>query len=112
MEKLIEFIVVFILVYLAYLLFVILRKKQMKKFKNNTNYRYLIRVYKLDESKLDIKKMAHLIALTNAFMIALTYTIVMLVDGFITKIILATCVFILLDIIVYHIVGKILKGRE
>lgn len=112
MDKLIEFIIIFVVVYLTYLFFVILRKKQMKKFKNNTNYRYLVKIYKLDEQKLDIKKIAHIIALTNAFIIALTYTIVIFFDGFIKRIILATCIFILLDLIVYHIVGKILKGRE
>lgn len=112
MGILIEFLVVFILVYLAYLLFVILRKKQVNKIKNNTFYKYLVKVYHLDEKKLDLKHMAHIIALSNAFIIATTYTAVMFVKGFIVQVILAICIFILLDLIIYHIVGKILQRGE
>ena len=109
MNYLINFIVVFMIVYLVYLFLVILRKDKLKEFKNNTFLRYLVRIYKLDIKKLDMKKMANIIALANSFIIALTYTIVIMFDGFIKQMLMAIAVFILLDLIVYHIIGIILK---
>ena len=52
MKYLISFIVVFVMIYLFYLFFIVLRKEQVKKFKNNTFLRYLVRVYKLDIKNL------------------------------------------------------------
>ena len=109
MNYLINFIVVFMIVYLVYLFLVILRKDKLKEFKNNTFLRYLVRIYKLDIKKLDMKKMANIIALANSFIIALTYTIVIMFDGFIKQMLMAIAIFILLDLFVYHIIGIILK---
>lgn len=109
MNYLINFIVVFMIVYLVYLFLVILRKDKLKEFKNNTFLRYLVRIYKLDIKKLDMKEMANIIALANSFIIALTYTIVIMFDGFIKQMLMAIAIFILLDLFVYHIIGIILK---
>ena len=95
----VNFIVVFMIIYLFYLFFVILRKDKLKEFKNNTFLKYLVRIYKLDIKKLDMKKMANIIALTNAFIIALTYIIVINFDSFIKQIFLSIAIFILLDFI-------------
>ena len=112
MKYLINFLIVFIIIYLFYLFFIVLRKEQVKKFKNNTFLKYLVKVYKLDIKKLDLKKMANIIGLTNAFIIALTYIIILFIDGFIKQMLMAIGVFILLEIIVYHIIGTILKRRD
>ena len=48
MKQLILWIILFIIVYLFYLLFVILRKKKLELFKNNTGFKYLVKVYKLN----------------------------------------------------------------
>ncbi len=100
------------LVYLAYYLFIIIRKEQLKKFKNNTFYKYLVKTYKLDPKKHDMKSMVKTIALANGFIIATTYEIVICIKGFVLQLLMAFAVFILLDLIVYHIIGKKLKGRE
>ena len=47
MKYLINFIIVFIIIYLFYFLFIINRKEEVKKFKNNTFVKYLVRIYKL-----------------------------------------------------------------
>ena len=112
MKYLISFIVVFVMIYLFYLFFIVLRKEQVKKFKNNTFLRYLVRVYKLDIKKLDLKKMANIIGLTNGFIIALTYVIVLFIDGFNRQMFMAMGVFILLELTIYHIIGKILQRRD
>ncbi len=105
------FIVIFV-IYLFYLLFIGLRKEQVKKFRNNTFYRYLLKTYKLDPKKHNMKNMVQVIGLANGFIIATTYEVVMLIKGLTLQLLMAFAVFVLLDLIVYHIIGKILKGRE
>ena len=61
---------------------------------------------------LNLKEMANIIGLTNAFIIALTYVIVLFIDGFIKQMLMAIGVFILLELIIYHIIGKILQRRD
>lgn len=110
--KILEMLIIISITYLVYFLFIAIRKEQLKKFKNNTFYKYLVKVYKLDPKKHDMKNMVKIIGLANGFIIAITYEIVMLIKGLTLQLLMAFAVFILLDLIVYHIVGKILKGRE
>ena len=112
MKYVVTFLIVFILIYLFYLFFVILRKDQLKKFKNNTSLRYLVKVYKLNINKLNIKKIANIIGIANSFIIAFTYTIVLLIDGFINQMLMAIGVFILLQLFIYHIIGISLKKKS
>ena len=111
MRYIMSFITIFIVVYFFYLFLVILRKDKLEKFKNNTFLKYLVRIYKLDINKLNIKNMANTIALSNAFIIAITYSIVILINGFIKQMLMALGIFILLELLVYHIIGTTLKRR-
>lgn len=112
MKQLILWLTIFIIVYLFYLLFVILRKKKLELFKNNTGVKYLIKVYKLNEKKLDIKKIAHIIALANSFIIAITFLIIDFIDNFYLKMFVALVLLILLQLLTYHVIGKYLKRRD
>lgn len=112
MQYIISWITIFIIIYLFYLLFVILRKKKLELFKNNSYLKYLVKVYKLDMKRLNIKTMAHIIALSNAFILATTFTIVLILDNFYMQMLLALALLILLQLFTYHIVGLILKRRD
>lgn len=112
MKQLILWLSIFIIIYLFYLIFVILRKKKMAQFENNTYISYLTKVYKLDKKKLNIKLLAHIIALSNAFIIATTFIIISYVKNFILMLLLAFIVLLPLQLLVYHIIGKYLKRRE
>jgi len=73
---------------------------------------YLVKVYNLNKEKLKTKKLAHLIALSNAFIIATTFIIISFVKNFILMMLLAFVVLIPLQLGVYHIIGKYLKRSE
>lgn len=111
MEELILFVISFIVVYLFYLFFVILNKKKMVKFKENVYFNFLVKTYKLDYTKISIKTLAHIISLSNAFIIATVFTIVCLVDSFILKMLLAFAVLVPLQLVVYFIIGKLLQRK-
>ena len=109
MKYFIIWLVVFITIYLLYLLFVILRKNKMSKFKDNTYVKYLVRVYKLDPKKLNTKKLAHIISLANAFIVATAFTIVFSIKNYFLLLLLTMITLIPLQLVVYHIIGKILQ---
>lgn len=111
MDKLLLFLISFVVVYLFYLFFVILNKKKMSKFKENVYFNFLFKTYKLDPSKISLKALAHIISLANSFIIATAFTIVCLVDSFILKMLLAFAVLIPLQLIIYSIIGKILGKK-
>ncbi len=111
MKEIITFFIVFIIIYLLYLFLVILNKKKMKKYKDNTYVTFLVKTYGLDKDKLPIKALAHIISLSNSFIISFVFVIVTLIDNFILKMLLAFAIIIPLMLILYHIIGKSLQKK-
>lgn len=110
MKEIILWFIIYVIVYLFYLFFVILRKKKLELFSNNTCYKYLVKVYHLNETNL--KKMAHIIALANAFIIATTFIVIDFIENFYLKMLVALITLLLLQLLTYHIIGTLLKRRE
>lgn len=111
MEKLILFLVTFIFVYLVYFVLIILRKKKMDKYKKSTEVRYLENKYKLDVKKLNLKALVHVLALSNAFIIATTILVINFVDDLVLKLMVGFMVLFPMILIVYHIIGKTLQKK-
>lgn len=112
MEKILWFIGSFIFVYLIYLITVIFKIKKNDKFKKSNQVLYFKRVYKIDIDKLNLTKFAHIIALTNAFMIALVATLIDFFDKLIVKMLVGFVILVPLMLLLYHIIGKIIKSKE
>lgn len=112
MEKLIWFLIVFIVIYFFYFIFIICRKKKLEKFKTSVEVQFMVKKFKLNLDKLNIKLLAHLIALSNALIISITFTIVEFFDNIILKLMVAFVTLIFLILVIYSILGKILKKKE
>ncbi|MDD3453584.1 MAG: hypothetical protein PHN42_04885 [Bacilli bacterium] len=112
MQELILFITIFVIIYLFYLFFVILNKSKLQKFNESIYVKFLINTNKLDEKKINIKSLAHIIALSNAFIISLTLIITDIINNFILKMVLGFGVLIILSLMIYYIIGRILKERS
>jgi len=113
LEKLIEFIIVFVLCYLIYLFFVILKKKN-KKFnskKLKPEESYLILKYKLDFKKINYKKYMHVVALINSFIFALTLELVQIVKGLFLQILISLIFLVPLILICYGFIGRYYKKK-
>lgn len=111
MKELIIYIITFLIIFLCYFLFVIIRKKKLEKFRENIYVEYLARVYKLDISRIRIKDLALSVALINSFIIATTVFILGFINSWIFKFVLGFIVLIPLQLLMYHIVGKIFRKR-
>ena len=112
MEDLIFSLVTFIIIYLFYVIFVISRKSKLEKMKKNPGVLYLVNKYKIDLEKVNLKVLAHLIALTNAFILSITLFIVSFVDNYFLKILVCFVVIIPFEYIMYMIIGKMYKGKR
>lgn len=111
MEEVIIYIITFLVIFLFYFLFVILRKKKLEKFKENMYVTYLVKMYKLDLNRIRVKDLVLSIALVNSFIVSTTVFILGFVNNLILKFILALVVLIPLQLLMYHIVGKIFQKR-
>ena len=106
MKDLLFYGIVFVILYLSYVVFVIIRKKKLDKFRNNTYVKYLENVYHLDMNTISIKVLAHVIALANATIITTTLWAIGITSNLLFKMLLAFAILIPFQLLVYHIIGK------
>lgn len=111
MKYIIMFVVSFLVVYLAYLFTVILNKKKLKKFETSNQALYFTKKYKIKVSDKNVKLLANLVALSNAFIISTTLIVIDLVPNYILKVLVAFVIIIPLILVLYHIVGLVMLKR-
>lgn len=111
----ISYIMVFLIIYLFYFFFVIMRKKALDKFKDSTYSMYLKNVYKVEVEKMNPYVLANQIAITNSFILSSSMFYVLNIDPLIkNEILFVLASFIGIMIMLfgcYHILGIILKRK-
>lgn len=114
MERLIEFVFIFIFCYLIYLFGIILRKKRntFNPNKLKVEETYLISKYNLDMNKIKYKKYLHLTALSNSLIFSITLQIVTIVDGILWQMLFSIAVLTPLIVIVYSLIGNYYKKKS
>ena len=112
MEYFFTYIIAFLLIYLIYFLFVVSRKRTTEKLKNSIEVRYLINRYNIELDKIDMKKLSNRIAISNSFIMATVFIIILFVKNFILKMLLGFVSLIPFILLVYHILAKSLKKKE
>ena len=112
MKQIMLFLVIFLVVYLFYLIFVILKKRALKKFVTGKELTYLKNRYHLDYNKINIKNLAQVVAVTNSFILATTVTILSLIKSMIIAMLMALFIIIPLIVLCYHVIGILFKKKE
>ncbi len=112
MNYIVLFMISFILIYITYYIVIINRKKGLESFKKGKQLEFFIKAYKLDKNKLNIKKFANSLSLTNSFIIALTITIMEFIDNLIIKLLLCVIILTTLMLVMYNYLGKAYKKKE
>ena len=109
---LLDFIISYTLIFILYYFFCVFKKTKYNKKKVPVEYYYLVRVYGLDEKKINYKKFLYTSAIINTFIIALTYVIVFhLLDNWLWQLLCSIILIILLIIIMYGILGRHYQKR-
>ena len=111
-SDLIWFLGTFLVVYLFYFFFQILRHKKINKKKVPVELLYLIKKYNLDINKIKYTSIMQRIALVSAFDIAFIGTFVMrFIKNIYLAIILGGVLFIPLIMITYGFIGRYYKKK-
>ncbi len=103
----------FAITYLIYLLTVLIRKNKLKSFEEkNSQLNYLVKAYKLDLGKMNLKKKANLIFLTNSLIVGITLFVSSYFMNSIIKLLMVAFLSLFpLILIFYFILGKCLQGK-
>ena len=112
MDYLITFIFCFVVVYLVYSIVVIYRKKGFEKFKTSKQLLFFEKAYNLDLKKLNLKSFAQALALTNAFIIAFTCTVIEIFNNLILKMLVGFVILLPTMLLMYKLLGTIYKKKE
>ena len=112
MKFLITFIFCFVIVYFVYSMVVIYRKKGFEKFKTSKQLMFFEKAYNIDFQKINLKAFAHSLSLTNAFIIAITCTVIEIFNNLILKMLVGFVILLPLMLLMYKILGTIYKKKE
>ena len=114
MKYLILFVVTFLIVYLLYLGTVVFNKKKIKKFSKSNQVIFFVKKYGIKVDDNNLKELANLVSLANAFIIGFTITVIELIPNFILKVLVAFPIIIILILVSYDIIGKTMlkRGRK
>jgi hypothetical protein len=111
-EVLIDFLVIFVLVCLFYLLVLNRSKKDFNKLKPNDFIRMFVLKYNIDIEKINYNLMINLIAVINSFIIAITSAIIIKIEGFIWSLIACFVILFILVFVLFDMAGKYIKKTE
>lgn len=112
MNILLEFIIVFIILYILNYLFFKEPKTKKKKKNIRPEIEYLINLYQLDIKKIGYNNLKKQCIFMNALIMSSIYIIVCyLVKGFVFQILIGFVLLILLIIIGYGLLGRYYKKR-
>ena len=112
MEKLILFVLCFLLVYLFYFITIIKRKNNLKKIKTSKQAMFFVQLYHVDMAKISNKVFVNTIAISNALIISITVVILDFIDNLILKLIIGICIIIPLILFIYYLASRYLKKKE
>ncbi|MEE3342998.1 MAG: hypothetical protein VZS44_02795 [Bacilli bacterium] len=107
MRIFIEYILVFILVYLLNYFLLVRNNKKLKKKDMSPELVYLNKLYDIDVKKIDYKKFVYINAFLNTFIVTSIYIIIIyLISSLILRIILGIVLLLLMIIICYGLLGR------
>ena len=107
-----DFLLMFLLILVIYIVFINRRKKSYFKLKKSDEVKIFMARYNLDIKKQNYKKILNAIAIINSFIIAFTSTLVINIEKFIWKILICFIVIFTLIYALYELAGRYFKKME
>lgn len=112
LQFLFDFVLLYLLVLIVYLVFVNKRRKDYTKLKDGSYVKSFIARYNLDMKKTDYNEVLKIFAYVNSFILAFTSALVLCIDKFVWKIVISFIVVFVLVYALYEIAGRYLKNKE
>ena len=106
------FLATFVIVYLFYLFFLVIRKKEYNPNKVPVELHFLIKKYRLDMKKIKYRSIMNLIGLASAFVVAFTATFVFrFIKNIYIAIIVGAIMLVPLIFITFNLIGNYYKKK-
>lgn len=113
MAIVLEYIIVFIFIFVINYLMRIRNNVKYKKKNIPNELLYLKKIYNINVNKGNYKQFIYICCITNTFIITTIYIILIyLIEGWILKIILGIILLILMIIICYGLLGRYFSKKE
>ena len=106
MENLYYSITLFFTIYLLYFLIIVCSKKRLNKYKKSTEVLYLTYKCKIDINNYNIKKVANLLAISNAFILSSIFFISCYIENIFLKFLVVFALVFAFIILIYGVVGN------
>ena len=107
-----DFVLIFLVILLIYLVFINKRKKNYSKLKKNDYVRLFIARYNLDVKKTKYKTILNVVAFINSFILSFTAVLSMYIKNYVWKILVIFVVVFSLIYALYELAGRVLKRKE
>lgn len=104
-----EFIVIFLIVYSGYYLFSYRKLKKYDRKKSPVNIKYLVLRYNLDIVRLGYKRVFKTLMLSDSFIVAFMFTITRVIDNVYVRLLVSFILIFPLFAGVYHLVAMYYK---
>ena len=112
MEKVLSFVIYFVLIYLFYFFTVIIRKNKYEKYMQSKQIVYFIKKYNLDFNKISFNKFINIIAIVNSLIMAITIMILEYIPHLMLKLLVAFVILIILILLSYKLIGIWIERRN
>ncbi len=111
-KKVLEFLVVFLLVYGVTYVFTIPKIKKYDRKKASTGVKYLIYKYNIDVVKIGYKEISKKLVLFDSLIIAFIYIVTSIVDNIYIRLLVAFILVFPMFAGVYHLIGTYYKKKD
>lgn len=108
-KVMLEFIVIFLLIYFGYYLFSYKKLKKYDRKKLPVNIKYLILRYNLDVVKIGYKRVFKTLMLTDSFIVSFMFTITRFIDNIYVRLLVCFILIFPLFAGIYHLVATYYK---
>lgn len=111
MKYTIDFVLLYLVTYLIYVIIINGKRKSFDKLKKNSEVMYIINRYKLDMRKVKYRRLLNTLAVINSFIIACGAFIILNIKSLFLGIIIAFIVVCILLYVLYYILGRYYKSK-
>lgn len=112
MKYLVVFLIIFIIIYLFFFLCSYLISKKRNTLGTNKAFRFIVHKYDLKMNEEHTKKLSLLLVLGNSVILSSTLTVMWFLNtSIIVKMIISFIIFIIEFLIIYNLIGYILKKK-
>ena len=111
-KLLIEFAVVFVIVYIIFFVFNIKNRKKYDRQKAPVNIKYLVLKYNLDVVRIGYKKLLNTLNFIDSIIVATLFTVTRFIDNTIIRLVVAFILVFPLFAGIYHLVAMHYKKES